>query len=125
MVSNMRSGKSSVRLRALLSLLPDGNEVSENARNRIAAYGTALRTASVRYGAAAEMSSPLPSSDRCLLVVKALEVRSAREVLVVRVCRCYYCGTAAAAPLPLPVSFSVFRVWRTRARRGGRFVGAG
>lgn len=48
MVSNMRSGKSSFKLSLLLNLLPDGNEVSENAMNRIKAYGTALRTANAR-----------------------------------------------------------------------------
>ena len=47
-VSNMRSGKSSFRLAMLLSLLPDGNEVSENARNRVAAYGNAIKSANIR-----------------------------------------------------------------------------
>lgn len=32
----------------LLSLLPDGNEVSENARNRVAAYGNAIKSANIR-----------------------------------------------------------------------------
>ena len=48
MISNMRTGKSSFKLAMLLNLLPDGNEVSENARNRLEAFVTALRSASVR-----------------------------------------------------------------------------
>ena len=49
MISNMRSGKSSFKLSMLLNLLPDGNEVSENGRNRMNAHGVALRSANVRY----------------------------------------------------------------------------
>lgn len=48
MISAMRSGKSSFKLSMLLSMLPDGNEVSENARNKISAYTTALRTSNAR-----------------------------------------------------------------------------
>lgn len=49
MVSNMRSGKSSFKMSLLLNMLPDGNEVSQNARAKVKAYCVALRTANARY----------------------------------------------------------------------------
>jgi hypothetical protein len=48
MISLMRSGKCSIRLKMLLSLLPDGNEVSQNARARLDAFCKSLKWASVR-----------------------------------------------------------------------------
>lgn len=67
MVSNMRSGKSSFKMALLLSMLPDGNEVSENARNRIKAYNTALRTANIRC-----TPPPLDVVPVCALVMSSL-----------------------------------------------------
>lgn len=48
MINNMRSGKSSFKMGMLLNMLPDGNEVSESARNKLKAYCHTLRAASIR-----------------------------------------------------------------------------